>query len=66
MRSCLVPVVDDAGLHQIGDPVADRPRMAATLPVRPRVRARTGARNEELEFAGSAAGNRASVPGTGS
>ena len=50
MRSCLVPVVDDAGLHQIGDPVADRPRMAATLPVRPRVRARTGARNEELEL----------------
>ncbi len=25
----LVPVVDDAGLHQIGDPVADRPRMDA-------------------------------------
>jgi hypothetical protein len=46
LRSCLVPVVDDAGLHQIGDPVADRPRMAATLPVRPRTRAR----NEELEL----------------
>jgi hypothetical protein len=24
-----VPVVDDAGLHQIGDPVADRPGMDA-------------------------------------
>src|ERR1700719_4205134 len=43
LRSCLVPVVvDDAGLHQIGDPVADRPRMAATLPVRPRARGERG------------------------
>ena len=24
-----MPIVDDAGLHQIGDPVADRPRMDA-------------------------------------
>jgi hypothetical protein len=28
-----VPVVDDAGLHQIGDPVTDRPRMDSDSPL---------------------------------
>ena len=43
LRSCLVPVVDDAGLDQIGDPVADRPRMdAETLLAAERVGHRLG------------------------
>jgi len=47
LRSCLVPVVDDAGLHQIGDPVADRPRMdAETLLAAERVGHRLGKRAE--------------------
>ena len=47
LRSCLVPVVDDAGLHQIGDPVADRPRMdAGTLLAAERVGHRLGKRAE--------------------
>jgi hypothetical protein len=47
LRSCLVPVVDDAGLHQIGDPVADRPRMdAETLLAAERVGHRLGNRAE--------------------
>jgi hypothetical protein len=47
LRSWLVPVVDDAGLHQIGDPVADRPRMdAETLLAAERVGHRLGNRAE--------------------
>jgi len=43
----LVPIVDDAGLHQIGDPVADRPRVdAETLLAAERAGHRLGNRAE--------------------
>src|ERR1700726_2840732 len=47
LRSCLVPVVDDAGLHQIGDPIANRSGMdAKTLLAAERAGHRLGYRAE--------------------
>ena len=70
----LVPVVDDAGLHQMGDPVADRPRMdAETLLAAERVGHRLGNRAETKldrrvvgdqagDVVGDGSGNVRSVP----